>query len=380
MPEAPQSSFVPRRASDDGREPGGGGELRAAAALSSCGIGGVAAAGLRAKFGSLAQALLAGASAMTGAVALAEHVRLRVVSADLAALAATAVEDAARVGATLVAFGGPDYPPALAEIASPPPVLWVRGALAGEATRVAIVGARETDAYGRELAESIASGLARAGVEVVSGGAAGVDAAAHEGALRAGGRTVAVFGTGIDRAFPAMNHDLFERIERAGALVSELPVGDRGHRGAFPARNRLISGLSLGVVVVRAGEHSGSLQTAAHAKKQGRRVLAVPGDLRDALSVGPMLLLRDGAVPVANAADVLAALGLPQAPATPAPDLSALGGAEKDVLGALGARPRQLDDLAQTLGVNGSSLLRTLTGLELAGLCVQRPGKYFQRA
>lgn len=270
------------------------------------------------------------------------------------------------------------YPDALARIAERPPELRVRGSLGG-ARRVAIVGSRHPDEYGVDLARSLAEGLARAGLSVVSGGALGIDAVAHEAALDAGGHTVAVLGTGVDLVHPASHRGLFARIlASGGALVSEQPDGTPGWRGNFPARNRIISGLSEAVIVVRAGDRSGALITASWARSQGVPVLAVPGDVRDELSAGTTALLKNGARAVASAADVLAALGL-DAPEERQLPLPALAGDESVLMSALARRPRHADEVARAAGVTPGAALAALLALEVRGLCEQRPGHYFLR-
>ncbi|HEY6100643.1 MAG TPA: DNA-processing protein DprA [Anaeromyxobacter sp.] len=271
------------------------------------------------------------------------------------------------------------YPDALARLADRPAELRLAGTLGTPVARVAVVGARLADEYGRDLAHTLAAGLARAGVSIVSGGARGIDAAAHEGALDAGGHTVAVLGTGVDRAYPAGHRDLFERIVASGgALVSEQPDGTPGWPGNFPSRNRIVSGMSDAVVVVRAGEGSGALITADRARSQGVPLFAVPGDVRDELSAGPLRLLRQGARIAASAADVLAALGI-GAPGPQQLALPALGARESSLLAALGRRPRHADDLARAAGLGTGGALAGLLSLEMEGLCEQRPGHYFLR-
>jgi DNA processing protein len=274
--------------------------------------------------------------------------------------------------------GDGQYPDALARVADRPDLLRLRGTLR-EARRVAIVGSRLPDEYGVDLARSIAAGLARAGVSIVSGGALGIDAAAHEAALEAGGHTVAVLGTGVDVAYPARHRDLFERILAAsGALVSEQPDGAGVRKASFPRRNRIVSGLSEAVVVVRAAEKSGALITAAWARSQGVPVFAVPGDVRDPLSAGTTALLRAGARVAAGAEDVLAALGV-EAPPEPQLALPALGAEESALLSALARRPRHADDVARAARLAPGAALAGLLALEVQGLCEQRPGHYFLR-
>lgn len=271
------------------------------------------------------------------------------------------------------------YPDRLLRLPDRPEVLRLRGELAPERRCVAIVGSREADGYGEEMARDLASGLARAGVSIVSGGALGVDAAAHLGALEAGGHTVAVLGTGVDVVYPARHRDLFDRIvARGGALLSELADGAGARREHFPRRNRLVSGLAEAVVVVQAAARSGALITAAWARAQGVPVLAVPGDAREPLSEGPIELLRGGAGVAASAADVLAAIGVEAAPAAQLA-LPALDAGGTALLGALSARPRHADDVARRARVGPGPALAGLLALELEGLCEQRPGHYFLR-
>lgn len=271
------------------------------------------------------------------------------------------------------------YPDALARVPDRPVELRMVGSLGAPAARVAVVGSRRCDEYGRDLSRAIAAGLARAGVSIVSGGARGVDAAAHQGALEAGGHTVAVLGTGADVVYPAEHRDLFERIVASGgALLSELPDGTPGWKSNFPRRNRIVSGISDAVVVVRAGEKSGALVTAGWARSQGVPLFAVPGDVRDDLSAGPIALLRLGARVAASGEDVLAALGI-DAPRPRQAELPALGAGESDLLAALGRRPRHADELARAAGLAPGAALAGLLALEIEGLCEQRPGHYFLR-
>ncbi len=207
--------------------------------------------------------------------------------------------------------GSSRYPPLLAEIPDPPDILWVRGDVSiCDKTVVAIVGARAASREGRAAAEAVAGDLARAGIVIASGLARGVDSAAHTGALDAGGTTIAVLGTGIDRVYPAENEELFERIASHGLLMTEFPPGAPPEVFHFPRRNRLISGLSRAVLVVEAAEKSGSLITARHAADQGRDVMAMPGLTAGGRNRGAHALLRDGAKLVESAVDILQELGI----------------------------------------------------------------------
>jgi DNA processing protein len=219
----------------------------------------------------------------------------------------------------VIRLGTQRFPRLLAQIPNPPDTLWVRGDIAIAARpAVAIVGARAASRIGRDAASGIAADLARAGVVVVSGLARGIDAAAHVAALDAGGTTIAVLGTGIDRVYPAENRGLSDRIAVDGLLLTEFPPGMHPDVSHFPRRNRIISGLSLAVVVVEAAEKSGSLITARLAADQGRDVMAVPGPIFGGRNRGAHALLRDGAKLVESAADILLELRLPGLASAPA--------------------------------------------------------------
>ncbi len=286
--------------------------------------------------------------------------------------------DAAR---TLGPLDG-QYPAALARLADRPQQLRVRGDL-GDRRRVAVVGTRLADAYGAELAREISLGLARSGVTVVSGGAAGIDGVAHRAALEAGGHTIAVFGAGIDVPYPREHAGLFEEIVAAGgALLSELPDGAPPAAWTFPRRNRIVAALSEAVVVVRAGLRSGALITAALARRLGVAVFAVPGDVRERLSAGPNGLLREGARVAEGAEDVLQALGIGAGAGAaqlelPVAELPA--GDAGRLFAAMRSEPRHADELARAAGLGPGPAMAALLSLELEGLCEQRPGRYFLR-
>ena len=253
-----------------------------------------------------------------------------------------------------------EFPPLLREIANPPDCLWTRGdrSLFGPAA-IAIVGARAATRDGIEIAYQIAADLARAGIVIVSGLARGVDAAAHLGALDAGGKTIAVLGTGIDRVYPAENKELHERIAARGLLVTEFPPGSPPDLFHFPQRNRIISGLSKAVVVVEAREKSGSLITARLAGDQGRDVMVVPGPIRSGQNRGGHALLRDGAKLVESAVDILQELGLDCTAVTPC--------------GSLESVEFTVDDVAAKLQVTPGEALARLLEWELTGE-IQRIG------
>jgi DNA processing protein len=270
-----------------------------------------------------------------------------------------------RIGARAIPFFHADYPTALGTIADPPAVLWLRAQKSAlHARAVALVGSRAASAYGLAMAKRLATDLAAAGVVVVSGLARGVDSAAHAACVAAGGRTVGVLGCGIDRIYPAEHRDLAHDMLHLGAIVSEFPPGVPPLRHHFPLRNRIISGLSAAVVVVEAPEKSGSLITASAASEQGRDVMVVPGSAVGGRNRGGHLLLRDGAIPVESAADVLAELGWQSAAG---PGDARTAGDSSEVIDFT------VDEVAEQTGKPASAVLADLLELELTGR-IQRVG------
>ena len=269
------------------------------------------------------------------------------------------------------------YPAWLRMVPDPPPVLWVRGDPGVfEQPSVAIVGSRGASPYARAVARRLAAGLAGAGVAVTSGMARGVDGAAHAGCLDAGGRTIAVLGTGVDIVYPAEHAELAERIANAGLLVSELEPGAPPNAWHFPRRNRIISGLSRAVVVVEASEKSGSLITARLALEQGREVMAVPGSVLYGQNRGAHALIKDGATPIEDAADILEALGLPPRPAAGREPAGVLEAALEDA----GPDGIDVEGLVKATGLDAEALLAALTALELEGRAERLSGaKYAAR-
>lgn len=327
---------------------------------------------------------LGGPAAVFGASAA--HLRALGVGEEVAcelreapARAAREAAALARLDATVVPWTDPRFPARLRETADPPLVLVRQGDLDPDAPAVAIVGARRASAYGRRVAEDLAAGLASAGVVVVSGLAAGIDAAAHRGALRAGGRTVAVLATGIDRVYPAWNAGLAREIVASGAVVTEFPLGTAPLPYHFPQRNRIVSGLALATVVVEAAEQSGSLITAQCALDQGREVFAVPGPLGSALQQGPHRLIREGATLVRSAEDVLREVAPALVSAVRTAAVAGLSGEERRVLAVVTADGSSVDDVIRQAGVEASPALELLLALELRGLVRQEPGKRFRR-
>ena len=268
----------------------------------------------------------------------------------------------------------PGYPPLLSELHDPPATLFVRGEADALLTQgVAVVGARSCSAYGAQVARSLARELASAGLVVVSGLARGVDSEAHRGALEGGGRTVAVLGCGIDRDYPRSHAELARRIVASGAVVSEYPPAVEPAPWRFPARNRIIAGLSLATVVVEARERSGALITADFALELGRDVFAVPGEITSGLSSGTNDLLRQGAAPLTSVRDVLEALGIESEPAARA---SSVSDAALAVLSILGDGACGADDLIRASGLSSAEVAAALVELELGGLAAQAHGVY----
>jgi DNA processing protein len=281
----------------------------------------------------------------------------------------------AAAGARAVTWDDPAYPARLRRVPLPPYLLYVRGNPALLDTRaVAVVGTRRASAYGRRAAAEIAGQLAAAGVTIVSGLALGVDAVAHQAALDAGGATVAVLGCGVDIVYPERNRTLTGRIATEGALISEYPPSRPPDAGNFPARNRIVSGLSLATLVVEAGVKSGALITAGFALEQGGDVFAVPGSIFSPLSEGTNLLIANGAGVARSADDILAALDLTRAAEQNAARRSLpTDPTEAALLLHLAAEPMHIDDLARAAGLGSADVARALTMMELKGL-VQHTG------
>jgi DNA processing protein len=269
----------------------------------------------------------------------------------------------------------PDFPPLLGAIHDPPPGLFVRGGAGLETLRrptVAVVGARACSPYGAQVARLLGRELAAAGIVVVSGLARGVDGEAHRGALEAGGTTVAVLGCGVDRDYPAAHAELGARIRATGVAVAEYAPGVEPAPWRFPARNRVIAGLSAVTVVVEARERSGALITADLALEEGREVFAVPGEITSALSAGTNDLLRLGAAPLLGSADVLELFGLAARP----PEALAQTSTADAVLAKLRDGPMSADELLHSTGLDAGMLASALTELELAGRAVAAGGVY----
>lgn len=309
-----------------------------------------------------------------------------------------------KAGASVVTINDTEYPPLLKAIPAAPPILTVRGTLephARDRYTVSIVGSRKSTHYGIEQSNRFAGSLARSGMTLVSGGARGIDTAAHRGSMDASGRTIAVLGCGIAKCYPPENAELFDRIaDGCGAVISELPAHTGPNAENFPARNRIISGLSLGVIVIEAGRKSGALITARHAvEDHGREVMGIPGRIDSPASDGTHDLLKQGAHLVCEPADVISILESharhlhagthdaiasdpaapdafrPEPPPEPVGDLTDI---QRTILQALG-EPRTPDEIAAAAGLDAGALRAELTMLEIAGR-IRRAGSRFERA
>ncbi len=286
-------------------------------------------------------------------------------------------------GFKIVTFSDPDYPGLLREIHDPPPFLYVYGGVRSDSLNIAIVGSRHPTSYGRKVTHELSFSLVQRGFAVVSGMARGIDSTAHAGALAGGGETIAVLGCGLGTVYPAENKKLFHRIAENGAVVSEFPVRTRPEAHNFPIRNRIISGMALGTVIVEATNKSGSLITARLAAEQGREVFAVPGSVTSFKSMGTHGLIKQGAKLVESVTDIIEELNvnLQKAPtnqsARPAIELSP---EEETILEKLSAYPIHIDKLIQALPLSTGAVSGILLGLELKGLVTQTPGKCFARS
>jgi len=350
------------------------------------GVGSVLFGRLRETFGGAEQAAAAGPSRWRRVegigpklAAAMQAVTDQLVDEELA--------EAERHNVTVICDEDDDYPPGLKAIDDHPPVLYVRGCIEpADAVAMAIVGARRCTHYGLEQAGRFGELLGRAGFTIVSGGARGTDTAAHRAALAAGGRTIAVMGCGLASSYPPENRRLFEQIvgQERGALVSELPMKTTVLARNFPNRNRIISGLSLGVLVVEAGRRSGALITAREAAEQGREVFAVPGRVDSPMSDGVNGLIRDGAILVRNLDDLLEHLGQVAAQMGPAAEPPAerplpadLTDNERKLLEVLSQGPLTVDELVRRSGIASAKVVSAMTMLVLKGAVGQRPGNVF---
>jgi len=287
----------------------------------------------------------------------------------------------ARAGISVLTLDGLGYPPRLAEIPAPPPVLYLRGTVIPEdEVAVAIVGTRRLTAYGREVTTRLAGDLATAGVTIVSGLARGIDGVAHQAALAAGGRTIAVLGSGPDVIYPPEHRNLAAQVAESGAVLADYPPGRKPDAQNFPARNRIIAGISLGVIVVEAPSRSGALITVDFAADQGRDVFAVPGSIFSAASAGCHRLLRDGARPVTCADDVLEELNLGSRQSQVAvQQVMPLDEDERRLLALLTGDPQHIDEVAAASARPIHEVNALLVTLELKGLVRNAGAQHYTR-
>jgi DNA processing protein len=295
------------------------------------------------------------------------------------------LEELDRLEIGVLILTDPLYPSMLAHIPDPPPFLYYRGRPAPEDGRsIAIVGSRLSSPYGIKITERLAWSLAKHPLTVVSGMARGIDSAAHRGALMAEGRTVAVLGSGLDVIYPAENKKLFEEIVESGLVCSEYPPGTLPERQHFPARNRIISGMSLGAVIVEATQHSGSLITARLALEQGREVFAVPGSVESFKSSGTHRLIKQGAKLAEHAGDILEEFPYLyselQAGGVETPLEPVLPSDQKKIWDSLSHDPLHVDQISRETRLGTGLLLSLLLEMELRGIVKQLPGKLFVRA
>ena len=329
-------------------------------------------------FGSPSAMFRAGYSALAAHVPAAQAAALCApVSPTLQCVLNTTFDWLAQPQRHILTLHDPDYPASLRHIPDPPLLLYLHGRRELlSAPMIAVVGSRNASTQGKANAEGFAQALSQAGLCVVSGLALGIDTAAHEGALRGEGATIAVVGTGLDRVYPARNRALAHRIAEQGCIVSEYALGTPPLAGNFPRRNRIISGLSAGVLVVEAAAQSGSLITAQLAAEHGREVFALPGSIHSALAKGCHQLIREGARLVETVDEVLDAMRVSPLARRPAPALPAAGSA---LLDALGHDPVEPDELLGRFDSDPATLAGELLALELAGLVERLPGGRVQR-
>ncbi|HIJ79725.1 MAG: DNA-processing protein DprA [Desulfobulbaceae bacterium] len=296
------------------------------------------------------------------------------------------IDQAARQAVTILTWDDPAYPTLLREIHNPPLVIFVKGDPAIiENPGIAVIGARAASTYGLQIAQSLSQELAGQGLTIISGMALGVDSAAHRGALNANGKTIAILGCGLDITYPKQNRGLYGQIAAHGALISEYPFGTPPDGFRFPARNRIISGLALGVVVVEAARHSGTLITAQLALDQGREVFAVPGRIDSVKSEGCHRLAQEGAKLVHSAKDIIDEIKLsireqsPSIPPVQAPVLEDLSREAQSILDFLDVYPKNIEEIIMATGFPANKINEELFMLEMQGAVVSLPGKQYQR-
>jgi DNA processing protein len=342
-------------------------------------VGNVSFLRLLSHFGTPERALRASAEELAQVKGLSRPAAASLLCHDFRPCADAECERLAASGAEVVDILSESYPRLLLQIPDPPPYLYLRGELKGSETAVAIVGSRRASQYGICTATKLARELAGQSVTVVSGMARGIDTAAHWGALKAGGRSIAVLGCGIDVLYPPENGALYQALSEGGALVTEFPMATAPLSENFPRRNRIISALSRGVVVVEAGEASGSLITARYALEQGREVFAVPGNVTCTGSRGANGLIKEGAKLVERVEDILDELRIEPVATFPQPQPASfpLTPQEAELYTLLSRGPMQIDDIIVQSALTAAEVSATLLRLELKGAIMQLPGKHF---
>jgi len=363
-------------------------ELVALVALSlASGIGPKLQSALLGKFGTASNVLSQSAETLMTADGIGPKSAMSIIRPDLLDEARGLLRECRELNVDVLDQLHPEYPQRLREICDSPTVLYRRGVLLPQdELAIAIVGSRRCTAYGRRHSERLAASLSRAGFTIVSGLARGIDVAAHRGALQAGGRTLAILASGVKEIYPPEHKDLAEEISQQGALLSEMPLYQRPLPGLFPQRNRIISGICLGVIIIEATRNSGALYTARHALEQGREVFALPGPVDSLASEGCHDLIRDGVTLVRHVDDVLRELGPLPMPSVQSRDVTihsprelVLNPQESEVLNHISTQPIAIDDVLRACSMESSRVLATLTVLEMRRLVRRLPGNSYVR-
>ncbi|MCE5323858.1 DNA-processing protein DprA [bacterium] len=359
-------------------------ELRAWLRLSRLELTPRAAAALIERFGSPEAVFEASEAELQELEQLTEKGRVKILENAPAAIERDLrVIDARKIA--IIPITSEKYPPNLRKIYDPPVMLYVRGEIIeSDKLAVGVVGSRKANVYGKSIAENIGTVLAKRGLTIVSGGARGIDTAAHKGALEAKGRTIALLGCGIDVVYPAENAGLFDLIADSGAVVTEFPIGSAPESWRFPSRNRLISGMSMGLLVCQCPIKSGALLTADFALQQGKDIYAVPGNVDDERNSGCHQLIKDGAKLVESAEDILEELGLETNDTDVQNQLAlpieSLSDQERDIISLLSLDPMQVDEIIEKSSLSAPMVSGTLTVLEMKNLIRRVPGNAYIRA
>ncbi len=341
------------------------------------------------KFGTAENVLSASASSLSQVRGVGDKIIDAIRNTNPFDIARREYEECEKLGVTVLTCDDEHYPVSLNEIFDPPIVLYQKGTIEpADQLAVAIVGSRKCTPYGKRIAEKLSAGLARAGVTIISGLARGIDAVAHQAAIKAGGRTIAVLANGLSMVYPPEHAELAEEVARQGAVLTESPLQMQPTRGLFPQRNRIVSGLSLGVIVVEASKTSGTLHTARHAMEQGREVFAVPGPIDSRESEGCHHLIRDGVKLIQGVDDILQELGplIEPIQSTQTKDVEVrvprelnLSQQQTEILNHLGTEPVSVDSIIEQAGIEPSRVLSTLTILEMKRLIERLPGNQILR-